>query len=50
MPISPYAVAKLAGEGYCRSFAEVYGLETVAPALLQRLRSAPGPACPSTRR
>ncbi|MGH2905069.1 MAG: SDR family oxidoreductase [Solirubrobacteraceae bacterium] len=30
MPISPYAVAKLAGEGYCRAFSEVYGLETVA--------------------
>lgn len=30
LPISPYAVAKLAGEGYCRSFGEVYGLETVA--------------------
>jgi UDP-glucose 4-epimerase len=30
MPISPYAVAKLAGEGYCRAFGEVYGLETVA--------------------
>ncbi|HKT83504.1 MAG TPA: SDR family oxidoreductase [Solirubrobacterales bacterium] len=29
-PISPYAVAKLASEGYCRSFSEVYGLETVA--------------------
>jgi UDP-glucose 4-epimerase len=29
-PISPYAVAKLAGEGYCRSFHEVYGMETVA--------------------
>jgi UDP-glucose 4-epimerase len=29
MPISPYAVAKLAGEGYCRSFWKVYGLETV---------------------
>jgi UDP-glucose 4-epimerase len=29
-PISPYAVAKLACEGYCRSFGEVYGLETVA--------------------
>jgi nucleoside-diphosphate-sugar epimerase len=29
-PISPYAVAKLAGEGYCRSFARVYGLETVS--------------------
>jgi UDP-glucose 4-epimerase len=30
VPISPYAVAKLAGEGYCRSFFEVFGLETVA--------------------
>ena len=30
LPISPYAVAKLAGEGYCRSFHHVYGLETVA--------------------
>jgi len=29
-PISPYAVAKLAGEGFCRSFHEVFGLETVA--------------------
>ncbi len=30
LPISPYAVAKLAAEGYCRSFRHVYGLETVA--------------------
>lgn len=30
VPISPYATAKLAGEGYARSFHEVYGLETVA--------------------
>ena len=30
LPISPYAVAKLAGEGYCRSFHAVYDLETVA--------------------
>jgi UDP-glucose 4-epimerase len=29
-PISPYAVAKLAGEGFCRSFWEVFGLDTVA--------------------
>jgi UDP-glucose 4-epimerase len=28
-PLSPYAVAKLAGEFYCRSFTVVYGLETV---------------------
>jgi UDP-glucose 4-epimerase len=29
-PISPYAVAKLAGENYMRSFSRVYGLETVS--------------------
>lgn len=29
LPKSPYAVSKLAGEGYCRAFTEVYGLETV---------------------
>ena len=29
VPISPYAVAKQAAEGYCRAFNEVYGLETV---------------------
>jgi UDP-glucose 4-epimerase len=28
-PLSPYAVAKLAGEQYCRVFAQIYGLETV---------------------
>ncbi len=28
-PISPYAVAKLAGEHYMRSFARIYGIETV---------------------
>ena len=30
LPISPYATAKLACEGYCRTFTGVYGLETVA--------------------
>jgi nucleoside-diphosphate-sugar epimerase len=30
LPFSPYATAKLAGEGYARSFHAVYGLETVA--------------------
>jgi nucleoside-diphosphate-sugar epimerase len=30
LPIAPYSVSKLAGEGYCRSFGDVYGLETVA--------------------
>ena len=29
-PRSPYAVTKLAAEHYCRVFAELYGLETVA--------------------
>jgi UDP-glucose 4-epimerase len=28
-PLSPYAVAKLAGEHYCQAFTQVYGLETV---------------------
>lgn len=30
LPMAPYAVSKLAGEQYCRSFFQVYGLETVA--------------------
>ncbi len=30
LPISPYAVSKLAAENYCQSFFQVYGLETVA--------------------
>jgi len=29
-PMSPYAFQKLAGEHYCRLFAELYGLETVS--------------------
>lgn len=29
-PLSPYAVAKLAGEHYCYAFAHVYGLETAS--------------------
>lgn len=29
-PLSPYAVAKLAGEQYTRIFADIYGLETVS--------------------
>jgi UDP-glucose 4-epimerase len=28
-PMSPYAVAKLAGEHYCRCFTDIFGLETV---------------------
>ena len=30
LPLSPYAVNKLAGEHYCRVFHQVYGLETVS--------------------
>jgi len=30
IPRSPYAVTKLAGEHYCRVFAELFGLETVS--------------------
>ena len=29
-PLAPYAVAKLAGEHYCRAFARVYDMETVS--------------------
>jgi UDP-glucose 4-epimerase len=29
-PISPYAVSKLAGEGFCRSFSTIYELECVS--------------------
>lgn len=29
-PLSPYAVAKITGEFYCRSFNSVYGLETMS--------------------
>ena len=30
LPISPYAVSKLAAESYCRSWHDLYGVETVA--------------------
>ena len=39
MPLSPYAVAKLAGEHYCRVFARIYGVETV----IQRYFNVFGP-------
>lgn len=29
-PLSPYAAAKLAGEHFCRAFASVYGMQTIA--------------------
>jgi nucleoside-diphosphate-sugar epimerase len=30
LPVSPYAVSKLAGEAYCSAFARVYGLDTIS--------------------
>ena len=30
LPMAPYAVSKLAGEGYCRSFNRVYDMDTVS--------------------
>jgi UDP-glucose 4-epimerase len=30
LPLSPYAIAKCAAESYCRSFFDLYGLQTVA--------------------
>lgn len=29
-PISPYAISKLAGEYYCKAFADLYGLKTIS--------------------
>ena len=43
-PISPYAVAKLAAEGYCRAFHRGLRARDRRASLLQRLRAAPGPA------
>ena len=45
-PISPYAVTKLAGEGYSRSFYHLYRLKS-SLCNLRHLRSAPG--SPSSR-
>ena len=44
LPICPYAVGKLAAEGYCRAFHRGLRAGNGRPALLQRLRTAPGPA------
>ncbi|MBN2458140.1 SDR family oxidoreductase [Candidatus Woesearchaeota archaeon] len=30
MPLSPYAISKLAGEHYCKVFCDLYGIETVS--------------------
>ena len=45
-PKSPYALQKLVGEYYCNIFSAVYGLETVAHPVLQRVRAAAGPLEP----
>ena len=29
-PLSPYAVSKIAGEMYCKTYAELYGIQTVS--------------------
>jgi len=42
-PSSPYAVSKLAGEHYCRVFAEVYGLETICLRYFDVFGPGPGP-------
>ena len=50
-PISPYAATKAAGEHLRRRCGTgSIGVETVGPALLQRVRPAPGPQDASTRR
>lgn len=43
-PISPYAVSKLAGEHYCRAFAELYGFETVVLRLFNVFGPGQSPA------
>ena len=37
MPLSPYAVTKLAGEIYCKVFYEIYGLPTISLRYFNRL-------------
>ena len=49
-PISPYAVAKLAGEHYLRSFTRVYGLETVTLRYFNVFGPLPGPHVALLRR
>jgi UDP-glucose 4-epimerase len=46
VPVSPYAVSKLAGEHYCRVFAQLHGIETVA----LRYFNVYGPGQPSDGR
>lgn len=46
VPVSPYAVSKLAGEHYCRVFGDIHGIETVA----LRYFNVYGPGQPSDGR
>ena len=46
----PTPLSKIAGESYCQIFSSIYGLPTVGPALLQRLRAPPGPGFRNTPR
>ncbi|GIW20588.1 MAG: hypothetical protein KatS3mg065_0884 [Chloroflexota bacterium] len=50
VPLSPYAVSKLAGEHYCIAFYESYGLPVCRRPLLERLRDRPAPRQPVLRR
>jgi UDP-glucose 4-epimerase len=47
-PLSPYAVAKLAGEYYCQVFTRIYGLETVALRLFNIFGPRQNPDSPYT--
>ena len=40
-PDTPYGASKLAGEKHCLAYGKLYDLESVVPALLQRLRPQP---------
>ena len=42
LPLSPYAVSKLAGELYCQMYARTFGRRDGGAALLQRVRAAAG--------
>ena len=45
-PRSPYALQKLVGEHYNRLFHALYGLDTIAPPVLQRVRASARPRVP----
>ncbi len=47
-PLSPYALAKLAGEYYCENFTRIFGLETVALRFFNIFGPRQDPASPYT--